>query len=257
MTPSRGSREPRERSAVRRLLERARSGTGIRVETVLLAAAAVAAVALSPRLRGLEQLALGELSELGPLAPVVLVACYVVVSVLALPAFPLDVAAGAHFGFLEGCLWVQVAATAGSITGYLFGRLLLRGFADRMMERRPKLLRVQAAVELEGWKVVFLTRLSPLFSFSLLSMFYGAARVPLVPYVLATFVGVLPGTALYVYAGKVAGDLAVDGAGAAPAGGWLLEGLCFALTAAIVVIVTRRASRLLRARVDEEQDGTR
>ena len=241
---------------LRRVVASLRSGAGVRIEVVLIAVALLAAIALFPKLRGLERSGLVELSEMGALAPLMLILGYSVVSVFLLPASPLDLAAGAHFGFVEGVLWVQIAAALGSIAGYALGRSVLRRFVDRLLRWKPGLRKVERAVQREGWKVVFLTRLSPVFSFSLLNGFYGASRVPFWPYLLATFAGMLPGTALYVYAGVMAGDL--SGAPGHPEPSslkWLVEILGFAATALVVVYVTRRAQRVLTAKLDDEAGG--
>jgi uncharacterized membrane protein YdjX (TVP38/TMEM64 family) len=242
----------RGETVFRRLAVSLRTATGIRIEMVLLVAAVVAVVALVPEIRRLERSGLVELSEMGAFAGVVLVAAYAVSASLLLPAFPLDLAAGAHFGFLQGVLWVQVAATVASMSGYLLGALVLRRLVRRLQRSRPGLVKVEEAVAREGWRIVFLTRLSPVFSFSILSGFYGAVRVPFWPYVGATFVGMLPGTALYVYAGELAGDLsgAPEDAGKT-AWQWGLEIAGFVATAVVVVYVTRRAQKLLAGKLDE------
>jgi uncharacterized membrane protein YdjX (TVP38/TMEM64 family) len=228
-----------------------RSGTITRIKVVLTAVAIVAAIALIPKLRSLENSGLVELSEMGAFAPLALILAYVLLSSFLLPVFFLDMAAGAHFGFAEGVMWVQVAAAGGSIAGYALGRGLLSRHVERLLVWKPSLRRVDHAVAKEGWKIVFLTRLSPVFSFSLLNGFYGAARVPFVPYLLATIAGILPGTALYVYAGVMAGDLSGAPGHPEPSGTtWVVEILGFAATAAVVVMVTRTAQRMLGAKLE-------
>ncbi len=230
-----------------------RSGTRVRIELSVFAVVVFCAFALSPKLQNLERLALIELAEMGAFAPVFLILGYVVVSLALLPAFPLDMAAGAHFGFLGGVFWVQIAATAGAIVGYALGRTVLRRFVDRALVRKPNLLKIQHAVDREGWKIVFLTRLSPVFSFTLLNGFYGAARVPPLPFLAATFVGMLPGTALYVYAGEMAGDLSGAPGTEEPTSnvGWVLQGAGFLATALLVIYVTRRAQRILTDKIQD------
>jgi uncharacterized membrane protein YdjX (TVP38/TMEM64 family) len=228
-----------------------RSGTGVRVETALLVVAVILLVALVPRIRGLEREGLIELSQLGHWAPVVLIAGYSVAAALLLPAFPLDFAAGAHFDFWLGVLWVQVAATLASVTGHFLGATVLRGAVDKFLLKRPKLRRLREAVQEEGWRMVFLTRLSPVFSFSMLNFVFGAARVPLRSYVAATFVGMLPGTALYVYAGTLAGNLSGSPDNPPqPTWHWVAQTLGFLGTIILVVYVTRRAQRVLGKRIE-------
>ena len=98
--------------------------------------------------------------------------------------------------------------------------------------------------------MVFLTRLSPVFSFSALNFVFGAARVPVGPYLLATFFGMLPGTVLYVYAGTLAGDLSGSPDNPPqPTWHWIAQAAGFLATIAVVVYVTRRAQRVLRERI--------
>ena len=240
------------KSAIVRVWSSLRSATGVRIELVLIVAIVVGAVALFPDLRVWGRTGLVEFSEMGPFAPLALIASYAVVAALLLPAFPLDLAAGAHFGFIAGVLWVQVAALIAAAVGYQVGRTFLRGLLERLIRWKPKLARIDHAVAQDGWRIVFLTRLSPVFSFSLLNAFYGATRVPVGPYLLASFAGMLPGTALYVYAGVMAGDL--SGAPGRPARTpwqWGFEIAGFVATAAIVVYGTRRAQRILESKLGD------
>ena len=227
------------------------SGTWRRIASVVLVAALVAVVIWSPGARKLEQEGLIEFSALGNYAPLALIGGYVAAASLLLPVFPLDLAAGAHFDFWVGVFWVQVAATTASVGGYFVGGWIFRRVLDRLMERKPQLRQLERAANEEGWKIVFLTRLSPVFSFSLLSGFYGAVRVPFGPYILATFVGMLPGTMLYVYAGDIAGDLSgtPDNPGYSE-WQWWAEMLGFAATAVLIVYVTRRAQNILSAKLE-------
>jgi len=228
-----------------------RSGTRIRIVTAIVVAAGVLVVALSPRLRILERDAIIELSGLGALAPVYLVLAYTATASLLLPAFPLDFAAGAHFDFWMGVVWVQVAASVAAVAGHYLGGTVFKGVVDRFLDKRPSLRRLQEVVEEEGWRVVFLTRLSPVFSFSALNFIFGAARIPLGPYLAATFCGMLPGTALYVYAGTLAGDLSGSPENPEqPAWQWTLNALGFVATICIVVLVTRIAQRKLKQRIE-------
>lgn len=237
-------------NAVQRGWSGLRSGTRIRILTAVVVAVGVLVVALSPEIRLMERDAIIELSQLGSLAPVFLIVGYTVAASLLLPAFPLDFAAGAHFDFWLGVLWVQIAATVAAVAGHFLGGTVFKKFVDRFLDKRPNLRRLQEVVEEEGWRVVFLTRLSPVFSFSALNFVFGAARIPLGPYLTATFIGILPGTALYVYAGTLAGDLSGSPENPAqPAWQWTLHALGFVATICVVVLVTRIAQRKLKQRI--------
>ena len=225
------------------------TGNRIRLETVAVVAIAVVAIALVPNVRDLDRHALVMLGKLGALAPLLLIATYSLASVMLLPVFVLDFAAGAHFGFWRGVLWIQLAASVASVAGYWHGRLLLRGLVDRFLERSPRLRSIGQMVQSDAGWTVFLTRLSPVFSFSVLNAFYGALGVPFGRYLIATMAGTLSGTAMYVYAGMMAGDLSgAPGHPGRTSGQWIVETIGFAGTIALVVFVTRRAQSSLNRR---------
>ncbi len=245
------SLEYHERVNTRPSSVRLRSATRDRLKVVALVVLAIVAIALFPRLRALDREGLLWLMDHGPIAPVILMGAYAVVALIfVLPAFPLDFAAGAHFGFWEGVFWVQLAASLASAVGYWTGRLLLHGLIQKLAQRRPALRTIEKAVIEDGASIIFLTRLSPVLSFSILNVFYGAIRVPFVKYLAASVVGMLPGTALYVYAGVLAGDLSgAPGHPAQSVGHWTLNSIGFAATVFLVIFVTRRAQSLLRGKL--------
>jgi uncharacterized membrane protein YdjX (TVP38/TMEM64 family) len=94
---------------------------------------------------------------------------------------------------------------------------------------------------------VFLTRLSPVLPFNLLNYAFGLTAVPLRTYVLASWIGMLPGTIMYVYLGSAAKSVADLLSGKTPrsTGEPILFVLGLAATVAATVLVTRRARRAL------------
>jgi uncharacterized membrane protein YdjX (TVP38/TMEM64 family) len=110
---------------------------------------------------------------------------------------------------------------------------------------------VDEAVGREGWKIVLLTRLSPLFPFNLLNYAFGLTRVSLKHYFFASWLGMTPGTAVYVYIGSLVGDMARLGGGgqARTAGEWILYGIGLLATITVTVFVTRLARKALSTRI--------
>lgn len=145
---------------------------------------------------------------LGILGPIAFGLVYVVAVVALAPASALTIAGGLAFGFWAFPL-VLVSATVGAALAFLVSRAFLRDRVKRFIEPRGKLRAIDNAVSEEGWKIVGLLRLSPIFPFNLQNYFFGATRIRFVPYLAATAVGIAPGTLVYVYLGtlgKVAGD---------------------------------------------------
>ena len=131
---------------------------------------------------------------------------YAFACVTFLPASVLTLSAGAAFGLWRGFALVWVGAVLGACLSFLIGRHWLRGWVQRRMAGVPSFAAIDAAVAEQGWRVVLLTRLSPLLPFGLLNYAYGLTKVGFKEYTLATAVGILPGTLLFVYLGAVAGE---------------------------------------------------
>ncbi len=185
--------------------------------------------------------------ELGPAGPLVFIAAYAAAVVAFVPGSILTLAAGAIFGLVPGTLYVLVAATLGSTLAFLVSRYVARGFVEKKLAGDARLAAIDRAIGAEGRKIVLLLRLSPAFPFSVLNYALGLTRVRFLDYVLAS-VGMLPGTLLYVYSGKIAGDVATLAGGAAVAKGagyYALWGVGLLATLAVTLVVTRIARRAL------------
>lgn len=192
---------------------------------------------------------------LGVIGPVVFVVGYAVAVVAFIPGSVLTLAAGAIFGVLEGTVYVLVAATLGSIGAFLVARHIARRAIERRIEGDARFAAIDRAIGAEGLKITFLLRLSPVFPFNLLNYALGLTRVRLVDYAIAS-IGMLPGTLLYVYAGKVAGDVAAIAGGYETergAGDWAVIVLGLLATAVVTIFVTRIARRALAEATGEEE----
>lgn len=179
--------------------------------------------------------------------PAVFVLGYAVATVAFLPGSLLTLAAGATFGIVEGTLWAFAGATVGSSASFLIARYAARGAVERRMAGNARMAAIDRAVAAEGRRIVFLLRLVPVIPFNALNYGLGLTKVAFRDYLVACL-GMLPGTLLYVYSGKVAGDVAelASGAPVSRGGGyWALIGLGLAATIAVTVIVTRTARRAL------------
>jgi len=174
---------------------------------------------------------------LGPAGVIAFVLIYILACVLMLPGSVLTLGAGAVFGVVKGSVIVSMASTLGATAAFLVGRYLARDRVARRIEGNERFRAIDEAVGREGWKIVGLTRLSPVFPFNLLNYAYGITKVSLRDYFLASWIGMLPGTVMYVYLGSLAGSLATlgrQGAGRTPAQ-WALYGLGLLATVTVTV----------------------
>ena len=221
---------------------------------VLYATAAVAVVLAAKYFHVQDGLkaALDWIGNLGPLGPVIFVGLYVVATVLFIPGSVLTLGAGAAFGVVLGSVCVSISATLGATAAFLVGRYLARDAVARKIESNEKFATIDRAVAGEGWKIVLLTRLSPVFPFTLLNYAFGLTRVKLSHYVLASWIGMIPGTVMYVYLGS----LVNLGAGhrQRTTGEWVLYGVGLLATIAVTVFVTRLARKALAKKISGKTD---
>ncbi len=211
----------------------------------LLALLAVAAITLP--VKEWLRLALTWTAEHRTMAAVSFIALYVVAAVFLLPGIILTVAAGALFGFALGTVVVSIGSVLGATAAFVLGRTLARDWIRQRIEGWPRMRALDRALGARGFWVVLLTRLSPLFPFNLLNYAYGITAVRARDFVVASWIGMLPATVVYVYAGSVAASLAAALAGNVQMGGvrrWLL-GVGLAATITVTVLVTRLARRQL------------
>ena len=130
-------------------------------------------------------------------------------TVLIIPGTLLTAVAGLLYGVLIGVLIVSPASVLGATLAFLLGRYVARDWVARKLQRVPKFIAIDRAIERNGFLVVLLMRLEPVFiPFALLNYGLGITRVRLRDYVLASWIGMLPATILYVYFGSIAGDVA-------------------------------------------------
>jgi len=189
----------------------------------------------------------------GATGVMVFFAVYVVSTVALLPGSILTLAAGFAYGPVWGLAVASPASVAGATCAFLLGRTTLRDWAARKVGESRRARAIDAAVAREGFKLVLLLRLSPLVPFNLLNYILSLTPVTTGRYVLASFIGMLPGTALYVYLGSLA-PAAAELSTAATGGGRTRTALYVAgllATVAVVVIATRAARRALNAELEE------
>jgi uncharacterized membrane protein YdjX (TVP38/TMEM64 family) len=174
---------------------------------------------------------------------------YIVVFALALPVGAvMTLVGGALFGIVRGALYSLAGAIVGSAAAFLIARYAARDLVARHLAARPRFAAVERAVSARGRTLVLLLRLSPVVPFNALNYLLGLSTVSFGDFLLGS-VGMIPGTFMYAYAGRLAGEAAAwAGQAATPhdASYYVLLTVGLAATILAVVSVTRTARRALR-----------
>ena len=192
--------------------------------------------------------------QMGVAGIFIFIGVYAIATVLLAPGSILTIGAGFAFGLWKGFLAVSAGATLGASLAFLVARFIARDKVEAIAKRNEKFRNIDNAIGKQGAKLVFLLRLSPVIPFNLSNYFYGLTGVKFWPYVLASWIGMMPGTFLYVYIGT-AGKAAVSAA----AGGeamkhgwqyWTVMGVGLVATIAVTIWVTKIARNALKAETE-------
>lgn len=186
----------------------------------------------------------GFIEGYGPAGYALFVAVYAGLEILAIPAIPLTMSAGLLFGSFIGTIIVSISGTVAASVAFLIARYFARERILKLVEGNKKFLAIDKAIGENGFRVVTLLRLSPLLPFSLGNYLYGLTSVKFIPYVLGSWLGMLPGSWAYVSAGAFGrAILQEESDGGVPGGnGQLLTlGLGLLVTVLAATYVTRLA----------------
>ena len=179
-------------------------------------------------------------------------AVYTALEVLAVPAIPLTMTAGAIFGVAAGTAVVSASATLAATTSFIIARYLARDKVQTYASRSPKFAAVDAAIGRNGFKVVTLLRMSPLLPLAASSYLYGLTSVELPAYVAGSWLGMLPGTIAYVAAGHYGREVLAGGAEGGAAPGAAIEPWQLALGATLSLASMAYVGRLATQALQEE-----
>lgn len=174
---------------------------------IIILVAILCFAAKSLNLQAYLKLVLSWTNNLGSTKPIAFIIIYNLATLLFIPGAILSLGGGVIFGVIWGTVYVFLAATLGATVAFLIGRYFTRDWVARQMEKHPKFRAIDEAIAREGFKIVLLTRLSPLIPFNLLNYVLSITNVSLKDYVFGS-IGMIPGAIVYVYLGSLTGDMA-------------------------------------------------
>ncbi len=196
--------------------------------------------------------------DAGALGVAIYVGVYVVAAVLFLPGSLVTLAAGFAYGPVWGTVIVFPTATLAATIAFLVGRFFARDWVAKKVEGNARFQAIDNAIGKSGFRIVALLRLSPVFPFNLLNYSLGLTKVRLRDYVLAS-IGMLPGTALFVYLGSLITSATEIVSGNRPDGGTAQTVLYWGglgATLLVTVILTRIARRELAKDIGDAKADT-
>ncbi|MDE0300961.1 MAG: TVP38/TMEM64 family protein [Candidatus Poribacteria bacterium] len=142
-----------------------------------------------------------EISNFGVFAPLVYIGFYVLATIFFLPGLPVTMLSGLVFGPLWGVVYASIGSVIGISCAFLIARYVARGMIEGWVNRNAQFRRIDEGVRRQGWRMLMITRLVPVFPFNLQNYAYGLTKIGFVTFVSVSWVCMLPGTAAYVQLG--------------------------------------------------------
>lgn len=222
---------------------------------LVMVAAAIAVVVHRFNLQSSLQACWYWLAGIGTSDPLTFIVFFNLATLICVPASLLAIQAGFVFGWGWGSLYVLVGAIVGATLAFLVGRYLTQQWVWQKVQANVRFHAIAQAVAQEGWKIVLLTRLSPIFPFNLTNYAFGVTKISLRHYVLGSL-GILPGTVLYTYMGSLANEFSQSRFSSAPMplevqmSQWGMRLIGLVATIAITFYLHRVAKKALNQRMD-------
>mmetsp|Transcript_2346 Transcript_2346/g.3281 ORF Transcript_2346/g.3281 Transcript_2346/m.3281 type:complete len:414 (-) Transcript_2346:256-1497(-) len=188
--------------------------------------------------------------SMGPLGYAYFFTVYTVAEILAIPAIPLTASAGYLFGVRDGTAVVLLSASVAAATSFIIGRTFLRSYVESLLVDYPDFQKIDKIIGEEGFKIILLLRLSPIFPFALSNYLYGVTSVKFWPYFWGTMIGFTPGTLAYVYTGEIGKALTIDSVSAEP---WYVYAGGLTLFSAFLKVVADVATNIIM-KIEEDSD---
>ena len=142
-----------------------------------------------------------KINSFGVIAPLVYIGFYIVATVFFLPGLPVTMLSGLAFGPVWGVVYASIGAIIGVSCAFLVARYVARGMVEGWVKGNTQFRRIDEGVHRQGWRMLMVTRLVPLFPFNLQNYAYGLTKIRFATYFFVSWICMLPGTAAYVQLG--------------------------------------------------------
>ena len=172
----------------------------------------------------------------GPVGYLGFILIYIVSTVMMLPGSPLTFTAGALFGFWKGLIFVSIGSTLGACCAFMVSRYLIRKSIEKRVLKNKKFQSIDNEIDEQGWKIVILARLSPIIPFFLLNYALGITKIRFIHFIFASWVGMIPGTTVYVLMGTMGGAF-INGKKSSFE--WVLLGIGLIATILVTLLISK------------------
>ena len=176
---------------------------------LLIMVAVLAAVVLTMKQLGIfEYLSIENMTKLtewinsfGMIGPIILILIWIAACIFFLPGLPIALLGGLAFGPIYGTIYASIGGTLGATAAFLVARYVARGMVEEWVSGNEQFKKIDEGVKEQGWRMLMITRLVPVFPFNLQNYAYGLTKIDLKTYVFVSWICMLPATIAFSFAG--------------------------------------------------------
>jgi len=147
------------------------------------------------------------IGDFGYLAPFIYILCFTILPIAFFPVPILALAAGLLFGFLPGTIYTLIGAVLNSAIMFLMAKVLAKDAVTNLLQRKLPENWSSFLFDLDekrGFGIIFILRLIPAMPYNLINYGAGLTSIKFSSYMLATILGILPGTLVFLNIGNQA-----------------------------------------------------
>jgi uncharacterized membrane protein YdjX (TVP38/TMEM64 family) len=141
------------------------------------------------------------ISGLGAIGPLVYILLFIAACLFFLPGLPVAILGGLAFGPIMGTVWASIGSTAGAALAFLVARYVARDMVEGWAQANPIFKKIDDGVAAQGWRMLMITRLVPVFPFNLQNYAYGLTKIGFPTYVMVSWICMLPGAVAFTFMG--------------------------------------------------------
>ena len=141
------------------------------------------------------------INSFGMIGPIVYILLWIIACIFFLPGLPIALLGGFVFGPWFGTLYSSIGSTLGATAAFLVARYAARSMVEGWVKGNEQCRKIDEGVEKQGWRMLMITRLVPLFPFNLQNYVYGLTKIKPGTYILVSWSCMLPGAIAFSFAG--------------------------------------------------------
>lgn len=150
------------------------------------------------------------ITSFGWVGVIVYITIFALATIIFLPGLPFTLLGGLTYGTIQGIIFASIGDILGTVIAFLIARYGAKERVANWLKYNETYHKVNNGVREQGWRIIVVTRLVPIFPHSVQNYAYGLTAISIVTYGLVSYLCLLPGTAIWIFAINTVGRSGLD-----------------------------------------------